>query len=275
MPSAEPGLSLYPVTGLAEVRPGDDLAELLAAVLIPGPAPGAGARDADGAGDAEGAGDAGDAGGADDGTPVPGGLQEDDVLVVTQKVVSKAEGRLVALDPDDPEAKRALVERESVRIVRRRGDLLITETTHGFICANAGVDLSNVDAGTAALLPVDPDRSARRIREALSHRYGVTVAVIVSDTFGRTWRRGVTDVAIGIAGIAGVVDLRGTPDANGRVLDATEVCVADEVAGAAELVMGKDRGIPAAVVRGVDRRWLRGGSVAEEIVRPPDEDLFR
>ncbi len=167
------------------------------------------------------------------------------------------------------------MESESVRVVRRRGDLLITETRHGFVCANAGVDLSNVAAGTAALLPVDPDRSARRIREVLRHRLGVTVGVVVSDTFGRTWRRGVTDVAIGVAGIAGVVDLRGTPDATGRVLEATEVCVADEVAAAAELVMGKDRGIPVAIVRGVDPSWLRPASVAAEIVRPPAEDLFR
>jgi coenzyme F420-0:L-glutamate ligase/coenzyme F420-1:gamma-L-glutamate ligase len=246
--SVSPGLAVYPVTGLGEVGVGDDLAELLAGALDTGP---------------------------DRTGPVPGGLQDGDVLVVTQKVVSKAEGRLVDLDPDDPEAKRILVEEEAVRVLRRRGDLLITETRHGFICANSGVDLSNVDRGTAALLPVDPDRSARRVREALRHRYGVTVAVVVSDTFGRAWRRGVTDVAIGIAGIAGVVDLRGTPDANGRILDATEMCVVDEVAGAAELVMGKDRGIPAAVVRGVDPRWLRSGSVAEEIIRPPDEDLFR
>ena len=177
--------------------------------------------------------------------------------MVTQKVVSKAEGRIVPIDPDDPEAKRGWSSRESVRVLRRRGDLLITETRHGFVCANAGVDLSNVEAGTAALLPVDPDRSARRIREALGHRLGVDLAVVISDTFGRTWRNGVTDVAIGIAGIAGVVDLRGTPDATGRVLEATEVCVADEVAGAAELVMGKDRSVPAAVVRGVDPSWLR------------------
>jgi coenzyme F420-0:L-glutamate ligase/coenzyme F420-1:gamma-L-glutamate ligase len=233
---------------MGEVRPGDDLAELLASVLVPAD-PGA--------------------------SPVPGGLADGDVLVVTQKVVSKAEGRIVAIDADDPDAKRALVDQESVRILRRRGDLVITETTHGFICANAGVDLSNVEAGTAALLPVDPDRSARRIREALEHRHGVAVGVIVSDTFGRTWRRGVTDVAIGLAGVAGIVDLRGTPDATGRILEATEVCVADELAGAAELVMGKDRGIPAAVLRGVDPSWLRSGSVAEEIVRPPGEDLFR
>ncbi len=241
-------LTVFPVTGIGEVTSGDDLAALLADRLLPP----AGGRPA-----------------------VPGGLVDGDVVVVTQKVVSKAEGRIVAIDPDDPDAKRALVESESVRILRRRADLLITETRHGFVCANAGVDLSNVGAGTAALLPTDPDRSARRIRQGLEHRHGVSVGVIVSDTFGRTWRRGVTDVAIGIAGIAGIVDLRGTVDATGRVLEATEVCVADELAGAAELVMGKDRGVPAAVLRGVDPRWLRTGSVAEEIVRPPAEDLFR
>ena len=234
-------ITLYPVTGMAEVVAGDDLAQLVVSAL----------------------------------QEARWTLSDGDVLVVTQKVVSKAEGRIVPIDHDDPEAKVRLVEEESVRIVRRRGDLLITETRHGFICANAGVDLSNVEAGTAALLPVDPDRSARRIRESLEHRHGVRVGVVVSDTFGRTWRKGVTDVAIGIAGVAGVVDLRGTPDATGRVLEATEVCVADELASAAELVMGKDRGVPVAIIRGVDPRWLRPSSVAAEIVRPPGEDLFR
>ena len=234
-------ITLYPVTGMAEVVAGDDLAQLVVSAL----------------------------------QEARWTLSDGDVLVVTQKVVSKAEGRIVPIDHDDPEAKVRLVEEESVRIVRRRGDLLITETRHGFICANAGVDLSNVEAGTAALLPVDPDRSARRIRESLEHRHGVRVGVVVSDTFGRTWRKGVTDVAIGIAGVAGVVDLRGTQDATGRVLEATEVCVADELASAAELVMGKDRGVPVAIIRGVDPRWLRPSSVAAEIVRPPGEDLFR
>jgi coenzyme F420-0:L-glutamate ligase / coenzyme F420-1:gamma-L-glutamate ligase len=202
-------------------------------------------------------------------------LTDGDVVVVTQKIVSKAEGRMVQIDPDDRQAKRALVEAESVRILRRRGDLVISETPQGFICANAGVDLSNVPQGTAALLPVDADRSARRIRERILALAGVRVAVIISDTFGRPWRRGVVDVAIGCAGVAAVLDLRGTVDATGRELVATEMCVADEIASAAELVMGKDRGVPVAVVRGIDAAWLRRSSVAEEILRPTSEDLFR
>jgi coenzyme F420-0:L-glutamate ligase / coenzyme F420-1:gamma-L-glutamate ligase len=161
-----------------------------------------------------------------------------------------------------------------VRIVRRRGDLIITETTHGFICANSGVDLSNVERGYAALLPLDSDRSARRVRDIVRARLGVQVGVIVSDTFGRPWRKGLTDVAIGVAGIAGVVDLRGTPDSLGRIMQVTEVAVADEIAAAAELVMGKSTGIPVAVVRGVDPEWLRDSSI-DELVRPPAEDLFR
>ena len=169
-------------------------------------------------------------------------LLDGDCLVVTQKIVSKAEGRLVPVDPDDRDARRALVESESVRVLRRRGDLIISETAHGFVCANAGIDLSNVDAGWAALLPVDSDRSARRIRDALRATRGVEVAVVVSDTFGRPWRNGLTDVAIGVAGLAAVVDLRGTEDAHGRELQVTEVAVADEVAAAAELVMGKSAG---------------------------------
>ena len=230
-------ISLIPVTGLPEVQPGDVLADLIA--------------------------DATDA------------IRHGDVLVVTQKIVSKAEGRLIAVDPDDPLSHKAAVEAESVRVLRRRGELIMTETRHGFVCANAGVDLSNVARGQAALLPLDPDRSARRIRDGLRARLGVEVGVVVSDTFGRPWRRGVTDVAIGIAGVAGVVDLRGTEDALGRTLMVTEVCVADEIAGAAELVMGKSAGVPVAIVRGVDPSWLRDGTVASEIVRPHHEDLFR
>jgi len=202
-------------------------------------------------------------------------LADGDVIVVTQKIVSKAEDRLVAVDPDDPLSHKPLVEQESVRILRRRGDLVISETAHGFVCANAGIDLSNVERGYAALLPIDSDRSARRIRDGLRHRAGVEVGVIVSDTFGRTWRRGVTDVAIGCAGVAAVVDLRGSPDALGREMQVTEVAVVDEIAAAAELVMGKSTGIPVAVVRGVDPSWLRDGNVHDEIVRSPQEDLFR
>jgi coenzyme F420-0:L-glutamate ligase/coenzyme F420-1:gamma-L-glutamate ligase len=232
-------VELIPVDGIPEVRPGDELADLILAV-----------RETE-------------------------GLRDGDVVVVTQKVVSKAEGRLVALDPEDLTARRALVEQESVRVLRRRGDLVITETRHGFVCANAGVDLSNVDAGHAALLPVDPDRSARHIRDALRARAGVDVGVVVSDTFGRAWRKGLTDVAIGCAGVAAVVDLRGTPDAHGRVMQVTEVAVADEIAAAAELVMGKSAGVPVAIVRGLDPSWLRESSVRSELVRPPGEDLFR
>ena len=231
-------LRVVPVPGLPEVRPGDDLAGMVAAAC-----------------------------------EAAIGLRDGDVVVVTQKVVSKAEGRLVDIDPETDH--RPIVEAESVRILRRRGDLIIAETEHGFVCANAGVDLSNVEAGQAALLPEDPDRSARRIRDALTHRFGVEVAVIVSDTFGRPWRRGVTDVAIGVAGLRPVIDLRGTADALGRELQVTEVAVADELAAAAELVMGKSTGIAVAVLRGVDPAWLGDGSVVNDLVRRPDEDLFR
>jgi coenzyme F420-0:L-glutamate ligase / coenzyme F420-1:gamma-L-glutamate ligase len=233
-------LSLIPIHGIGEVRPGDELAELIAQA----------AREQE--------------------TP----LADGDCLVVTQKIVSKAEDRLVRLDPNDLDARRALVEGESVRIVRRRGDLIISETRHGFVCANAGIDLSNVEHGWAALLPVDSDRSAKHVRDALRARAHVEVGVIISDTFGRPWRRGLTDVAIGVSGIAAVVDLRETTDALGRVLQVTEVAVADEIASAAELVMGKATGVPVAIVRGVDPARLREGSV-KELIRPTNEDLFR
>ncbi len=203
-----------------------------------------------------------------------GPLQDNDVLVVTQKIVSKAEGRLVPIDANDPLSHKQLVEQEAVRIVRRRGDLIITETKHGFVCANSGIDLSNIERGYAALLPLDSDKSARRIRDFIRATLGVSVGVIVSDTFGRPWRKGLTDVAIGIAGIAGVVDLRGTPDSLGRIMQVTEVAVADELASAAELVMGKSSGVPVAVIRGVDEVWFRDSNISE-LVRPPQEDLFR
>jgi coenzyme F420-0:L-glutamate ligase/coenzyme F420-1:gamma-L-glutamate ligase len=233
-------LTIIPLAGIPEVQPGDGLGELIR-------------RAAD----------------AQD-TP----LAERDCVVVTQKVVSKTEGRLVPLDHDDLAARTALVEQESVRIIRRRGDLIISETRHGFVCANAGVDLSNVDRGFAALLPVDGDRSAHRIRSAIRASTGIDVAVVISDTFGRAWRHGLTDVAIGVSGLAAVVDLRGEEDSRGRELHVTEVALADEVAGAAELVMGKAAGIPAAIVRGLDADWFRDGSV-RELIRAPRDDLFR
>jgi coenzyme F420-0:L-glutamate ligase/coenzyme F420-1:gamma-L-glutamate ligase len=231
------GLSIFPVEGMPEIHPGDRLGDLITAR-------------------------------AD--------LESGDVVVVTQKVVSKAEGRLAAVNPDDPRADaKALVEAETVRVLRRRGELVIAETRHGFVCANAGVDLSNLERGWAALLPLDPDRSARGIRDRIRARTGLVVGVVISDTFGRTWRRGLTDVAIGCAGVAAVVDLRGTVDAMGKELTVTEVCVADELAGAAELVMGKAAGIPVAVVRGLDPELLRDSSVRGEVVRAYQEDLFR
>ncbi len=202
-------------------------------------------------------------------------LADGDVVVVTQKIVSKAEGQMVEVDASDPEAKRLLAESEAVRVLRRRGDLVVTETRHGYVCANSGIDLSNVEEGWAALLPEDPDRSARRIRDGIRARSGRTVGVIISDTFGRAWRRGVVDVAIGCAGVRGIVDLRGTRDGMGRELVATEMCIVDEIAAAAELVMGKASAVPVAVVRGVDPSVLGEGSVTREVVRPYGEDLFR
>jgi coenzyme F420-0:L-glutamate ligase/coenzyme F420-1:gamma-L-glutamate ligase len=234
--SAQPALSIVGVTGLPEIGRGDDLAGLVAERAE---------------------------------------LADGDVVVVTQKVVSKSEGRVVAVDPDDADARQALALAEAVRVLRRRGELVITETRQGFVCANSGVDLSNVAEGRAALLPEDSDRSARRIRDGLRARTGKEVAVVVSDTFGRAWRRGVTDVALGSAGLRPVVDLRGTLDAHGRVLVATEICVVDEIAAAAELVMGKAAGVPVAIVRGVDKSWFGVGSVRGDVVRPYGEDLFR
>ena len=229
-------ISLIPVEGIPEVAGGDEIADLVLAA-------------------------------AD--------LADYDVLVVTQKVVSKAEGRLVALADESMDARRQLILDESVRVLRDRDGLVISETRHGFVCANAGVDVSNVAEGWAALLPVDPDRSARHIRDAIRARTGLTVGVIISDTFGRAWRNGLTDVAIGCAGIAAVVDLRGTTDTTGRALTVTEVCVVDELAGAAELAKGKSTGIPAVIVRGADHSWFRESSVKGEVVRPYGQDLFR
>jgi coenzyme F420-0:L-glutamate ligase/coenzyme F420-1:gamma-L-glutamate ligase len=232
-------VSIIPVEGIAEVEPGDDVAsEIERAVRRDGL------------------------------TPVDG-----DVVVVTHKIVSKAEGRVVELEDDGPDAHRHLVEQEAAAVIRRRGTLVIAQTRHGFICANAGVDRSNAGPARAILLPLDPDASANRIRLRLERAFGVRLAVVVSDTFGRAWRRGLADVAIGVAGMEPILDLRGTTDAHGRILEVSEVAIADEIAAAADLVMGKASQIPVAIVRGVS--WTSGSSGAVSMVRPAAEDLFR
>lgn len=223
-------ISVIPITGIPEIGAGDDVAELLCSAA---------------------------------GAVLAGG----DVVVVTHKIVSKAEGRIVEGPKGDAVAG------ESVRVLRRSGSMVIAETRHGFVCANAGVDESNVAEGTVALLPVDPDASARRIRARIARIAGIDAAVIISDTFGRPWRLGQTDVAVGVAGIEPFLDYRGTVDAGGRPVTATRIAIADEIAAAAEMVMGKADGIPAAIVRGAPVRFGRGA--AADIVRPPSQDLFR
>ena len=224
-------IEVLPVSGVPEVREGDDLASVLTDALG------------------------------------PLGPRDGDIVVVTQKVVSKAEGRVV------PGDRASWVESETRRVVARRGDLVIAETRHGFVCAHSGVDASNVAEGFVSLLPEDPDASAERLRAAFSEATGARLAVVISDTFGRAWRAGVVNVAVGCAGLPTLVDLRGTPDRNGRMLEATVVALADEVAAASGLVMGKADGVPAAVVRGL-RTDSPPGSAAE-LVRPAEEDLFR
>lgn len=215
-----------------------------------------------------------------------GGLEDGDVVVVAQKAVSKVEGRVVSLaDVEPTERARELagpdgdprhievILRESARVVRSRPPLVIAETRHGFVCASAGVDASNAPGdGWLVLLPLDPDDSARRLRAQLLRLAGADVGVIVSDSFGRAWRQGTTDVALGVAGIEPLRDLRGTADARGRELRTAQIAVADEIAGAAELVMGKAGRVPAAIVRGVD---ARGDGSAAQLVMPRERDLFR
>ena len=201
-------------------------------------------------------------------------LLDQDLVIVTSKVVSKSEGRVVPFDGTEAH-KVALIENEAKRVLRRRGTLRITESHHGFISANAGIDLSNTADGTAVLLPKEPDRSARRFRAELRRRRKVDVAVIVTDTFGRVWRQGVTDIALGSAGVRPILDLRGTTDASGRLLEATEVAIVDEIAGAANLVLGKAKGTPFALVRGLDESYFGEGSVGENIIRSANDDLFR
>jgi coenzyme F420-0:L-glutamate ligase / coenzyme F420-1:gamma-L-glutamate ligase len=227
------GIEVLPVEGLPEVRPGDDLADLLSPALS------------------------------------AIGIRDGDVVAVTQKVVSKAEGRVVP----EGAGRAAWVEQETSRVVARRDDLVIAETRHGFVCANAGVDASNVEAGFLTLLPEDPDGSAERLRKALSERLGSELAVVITDTFGRPWRQGLVNVAIGCSGLPALVDLRGTFDSQGRELEATIVALADEVAAASGLVMGKAAGVPAAVVRGVGLEAPAGA--ARDLVRPREDDLFR
>jgi coenzyme F420-0:L-glutamate ligase / coenzyme F420-1:gamma-L-glutamate ligase len=234
------GISVLPLGGVPEVREGDDLAALIEAVAE---------------------------------------FEDGDVLVVAQKVVSKAEGRVVRLEEVEAseQAKELAADRdprglevilgEAVRLVRTRPPLVIAETRHGFVCASAGVDHSNAGAaGTLVLLPLDPDASARRLADRLG------VAVIISDSFGRPFRQGTTDVAVGVAGLKPLLDLRGVRDSAGYELRTTTIAVADEIAGAAELVMGKTRGVPAAIVRGLD---LRGEGNARDLVMPAERDLFR
>ncbi|MEK7247499.1 MAG: coenzyme F420-0:L-glutamate ligase [Chloroflexota bacterium] len=246
-------IRVIPLIGLPEVREGDDVARMI--IDAAGSAP---------------------------------GIREGDVLVVTQKVVSKAEGRVVRLDSVTPsaEAERLAVEtekdprlvelilRESASIVRQRGPILITETRHGFVCANAGIDASNVGPeGAVCLLPVDPDASAQAIRSAIREATGADIAVIISDTFGRAWREGHTNVSVGLAGMLPFADYVGQVDPFGYELRVSTLCVADELAGAAELVQNKLDGVPVAIIRGFD--YPKGEGAARQIIRAKVNDLFR
>jgi coenzyme F420-0:L-glutamate ligase/coenzyme F420-1:gamma-L-glutamate ligase len=246
-------IEIIPVIGIPEVREGDDLAVLIVNGL------------------------------GKSGIEIVHG----DVLIVAQKIVSKAEGRLVSLESVTPgrqaqEWARAfdkdprvveVVLRESKRIVRMERGVLIAETQHGFVCANAGVDTSNVSEGTVALLPGDPDASARSIRSSLESALGVRIAVIVSDTFGRPWREGLVNVALGVAGMSSLIDYRGHRDSHGNALKVTVIAVADELASAAELMMKKTTGVPVVIVRGYDYDPDKGSG--RELIRVPELDLFR
>jgi coenzyme F420-0:L-glutamate ligase / coenzyme F420-1:gamma-L-glutamate ligase len=240
-------ISLIPVHGLPEIQQGDDLAAMVVEHVA---------------------------------------LEDRDVLVLAQKVVSKAEGRVVRIDDYEPSARAVelagderdpreleVILRESRRVVRERGPLVIAETSHGFVCASAGVDHSNApEPGTLVLLPADPDASARAVRERVRDLTGRDVGVVVSDSFGRPFRHGTTDVAIGLAGVPPIVDLRGTTDRIGYELRTSRVAVADQIAGAADLARGKADGVPAVVVRGLG---LEGDGSARELVIEQTLDLFR
>jgi coenzyme F420-0:L-glutamate ligase len=232
-------IEILPVLGMPELRPGDDLAGAIAAAAPE--------------------------------------LADGDVLVVTSKVVSKVEGRLLPVPPDDPDARERVrqqaIAAETVRVVARRGGLQIVENRHGLVLAAAGVDASNVQQDEIALLPLDPDASARRLRDALRELTGRAVAVILSDSMGRPWRHGIADVAIGVAGLTAVLDVRGSVDQHGNRLAATEVAVADELAAAADLVKGKLAGIPVAIIRGYV--YSDDGKGSSQLIRGSVGDLFR
>jgi coenzyme F420-0:L-glutamate ligase len=240
---AAPRIEILPVLGIGELRPGDDLAQVIADQAPP--------------------------------------LQDGDVLVVTSKAVSKVEGRLIVLDTADPEAReearQAAIDAETVRVVADRGTLRIVETRHGLVLAAAGVDVSNVSRNELALLPLDPDISAELLRQSIRELLGVDVAVIISDSMGRPWRAGITDTAIGVAGMTALTDPRGRTDAYGNVLAVTQVAIADEIAAAGDLVKGKLAGIPVAIVRGL----ARDGKLEDDtlgsraLIRGSEEDLFR
>jgi coenzyme F420-0:L-glutamate ligase / coenzyme F420-1:gamma-L-glutamate ligase len=244
------GLRVIPLLGIPELEEGDDLGALLADAAARG-----------------------------------GGLERGDVLVVAQKAVSKVEGRvahLAGVEPSEQALELAgegdprrveIILREAREIVRARAPLVIAETRHGFVCASAGVDASNAKGpDTLVLLPLDPDSSAAGLREGLRELTGIEIGVVVSDSFGRAWRLGTTDVALGVAGVTALLDLDGQRDSAGYELHATQIAVADEIAGAAQLVMGKTDGIPAAIVRGLE---LRGDGRGSDLIMPRERDLFR
>jgi coenzyme F420-0:L-glutamate ligase/coenzyme F420-1:gamma-L-glutamate ligase len=246
-------IRILPLSSLPEVKPGDDLGALIIAALAA-----AGLK-----------------------------CEASDIFVVTQKIVSKAEGRVVRLETVEPSARAKewaerygkdarvveVILQQAKRIVRMERGVLIVETKHGFVCANAGVDASNVPEGVVTLLPEDPDESARGLRDQLEKAFRVPLAVILSDTFGRPWREGVTNVALGVAGLEPLLDYRGTPDTHGRTLQMTVVAVADELAAAAELVMGKTTRVPVALIRGY--RYSPGAGSGGDLLRRPENDLFR
>jgi len=248
-----PSIQIFSLLGLPEIQPGDDLAR-----LIPDAARAQGLA-----------------------------ISQGDIFVIAQKIVSKAEGRIVRLDAVQLSERAIawaaawgkdarlieLVLRESKRIVRMERGIIVAETRHGFVCANAGVDSSNAPAGTAILLPEDPDASARALQGELEKAFACPLGIVISDTFGRPWREGLVNVALGVAGIAALIDYRGQKDASGNVLSATIIAFADELASAAELVMGKSKGVPVAIVRGTHAQSARGSG--RDLIRPAERDLFR